>query len=343
MLNKKVIIFELFIFTLILSSCQKDIIKKTDAKTVFEVFWQTMDERYVFFNEKNLNWDSIYDTYYPKIDENTTEEELITYFKEIINYIKDGHVYIQLSPNRIIFYRYAGFYSFPEPFVENPYSYSDTTVVMEPIEISQYRNNILYLKIYNFFKPIDIDKFKQLITNSFKYKNGIIIDLRGNGGGLTVAYQKILALFIKGQKTVLYKKQKTGKEHNAFSDYIPIQIEGVNFFDSNIPVVVLTDKGTFSSGSVFSAAAKSFNNFYRMGECTGGGGGSPTYIKLPNNWILSYTYRKYYDIDKNNFEEGVMPDTIVEMTDYYRAVYELSGKDVVIHNAIRYLGYEVQY
>lgn len=331
---KKIIFIS--ILPLFINACQKEIIKKTDARTVFEVFWQTMDERYIFFKEKNLNWDSIYEVYYPKINENTSEEEIINYYKEIINYVHDGHVWIQFGEKRPALYHPYDLYSMPEPFEkQNKYYYSDTVITVNPLEISQFDDDIMYIEVPNFRKKIINGILMLTIKKYFNYNNGIIIDIRGNTGGNE--YLKLLSLFFNGSKTVLYKKLKTGKAVGQFSDFIPVKVKGNGFFSEKVPVVVLTNRGTYSGGSIFAAATISLSNFYIMGEPTSGGASKADFISLPGNSILSLSVRPYFDINKKCFEVGVQPDTIVEMTKEYEALYILSGQDIVKLNAIKYL------
>ena len=51
---------------LTVSSCREDIVLKNTPENVFLAFWNTMNERYVYFKEKKIDWDSIYTIYYPK-------------------------------------------------------------------------------------------------------------------------------------------------------------------------------------------------------------------------------------------------------------------------------------
>ena len=73
---------------------------KNDPKHNFQVFWNTFNEHYASFDIKNINWNEVYKKYEPKVNENTTDLELYTIFKEMIALLNDGHVKMEV-PEKI--------------------------------------------------------------------------------------------------------------------------------------------------------------------------------------------------------------------------------------------------
>ena len=71
-----------------------------DPKHNFQVFWDTFNEHYASFDIKNINWNEVYKQYEPKINENTTDLELYTIFREMITLLNDGHVKMEV-PKKI--------------------------------------------------------------------------------------------------------------------------------------------------------------------------------------------------------------------------------------------------
>jgi len=53
----------LFIGILLISSCSFEEEHCTDP---FEFFWREMDRKYVYFEEKGVDWDAVYATYKPR-------------------------------------------------------------------------------------------------------------------------------------------------------------------------------------------------------------------------------------------------------------------------------------
>ena len=73
---------------------------KSDPKHNFQVFWDTFNDHYASFDIKNINWNEVYEKYKPKINENSTDLELYTIFREMIGLLNDGHVKMEV-PEKI--------------------------------------------------------------------------------------------------------------------------------------------------------------------------------------------------------------------------------------------------
>jgi len=71
-----------------------------NPKHNFQVFWDTFNEHYASFDIKNINWNEVYKQYEHKIDENTTDIELYTIFRQMIALLNDGHVKMEV-PEKI--------------------------------------------------------------------------------------------------------------------------------------------------------------------------------------------------------------------------------------------------
>ncbi len=71
-----------------------------DPKHNFQVFWDTFNEHYASFDIKNINWNEVYKKYEPKVNENTTDLELYTIFKEMTGLLNDEHVKMEV-PEKI--------------------------------------------------------------------------------------------------------------------------------------------------------------------------------------------------------------------------------------------------
>jgi carboxyl-terminal processing protease len=58
----------------------------------FEKLWETFQNRYPFFDLRNVDWKKQYDTYRPKVTSLTTDDELFDIFCEMLDPLDDGHV-----------------------------------------------------------------------------------------------------------------------------------------------------------------------------------------------------------------------------------------------------------
>jgi hypothetical protein len=71
-----------------------------DPKDNFQVFWDTFNEHYASFEIKNIDWNEVNKKYEPQVNDNTTDLELYTIFREMITLLNDGHVKMEV-PEKI--------------------------------------------------------------------------------------------------------------------------------------------------------------------------------------------------------------------------------------------------
>ena len=126
-LKNTVFILGLFLIAIITNSCDDDnmvsIVEprrytNDDVKSyadLFKVFWSVMDQRYSSFYEQSrmdgMNWDTVYNEYYPKFSAlqtfgratddrgqiDTDRNKAIQYFKNIVNPIIDRHFFVKIN------------------------------------------------------------------------------------------------------------------------------------------------------------------------------------------------------------------------------------------------------
>jgi hypothetical protein len=264
-------------------------------------FWEEMDEKYVYFEEKNINWDSIRDIalQYNYLD--TTE--LISGFNAMIKPLKDRHVWVS-DGEESMGYSFRSFNN----IIFDLRHYSESNIfINEYIYISQLANDIVYIwpKSFRSYFP----DLKETL-NTYNYKNGIIIDVRNNSGGALSACLDLASNFIQGEHTVLYQKAKNGHGHNDFTDYTPIKVEGSNSFQG-IKTVVIADKPTYSAANLFVSVMKNITNSTIIGNITGGGAAISTHGILPNGWAYSISQQPLFDTNFRSLEPGVEPHYLI--------------------------------
>jgi hypothetical protein len=295
-------------FILVISGCTQ--IEVEENPLLF--FWEEMDKKYVFFEEKNINWDSIRDIALQYNHLDTTE--LVNGFNAMIKPLKDRHVWVyngkELMTHSVKSYNYVWFklshYSKSNVF-ENKYIY-----------ISQLANDIIYIYPKSFMTYFP--NLKKMLS-SYNFKNGIIIDVRGNFGGTQTAFLDFASNFIDGEQIVLYEKSKNGHGHNDFTDFTPIKVEGSNSFQ-DVKTVVIADKPSYSAAHLFVAVMKSSTNSIIVGDTTGGGGAYSVLGMLPNGWSYSISQQPKFDRNFHSLEPGVEPHYLIpfgeeDYSEYY--------------------------
>lgn len=167
---------------------------------------------------------------------------------------------------------------------------------------------IAHIEINQFGSHTDLEFNKQFQEMISKGSEGIILDLRFNGGGFLEAAVKVLSVFFEEKKNVVsVKTRDTLEERIAYP---------TSFSDEKIPVVVLQNKGSASASEILSAALQDYERAVVVGEQSFGKGTVQEVIDLPGGSSLRVTIAKWLTPNGNEInEKGVSPDIIVEKTE----------------------------
>lgn len=314
-----------------LPSCRNDIIKDDSPEEVFLTFWETLDRNYPFFREKGMDWDSVYTTCYPLARSAASDVELAEVFSAIIQRLQDRHVAISgfrkdtdvalriyprvradtLDIGRGGMDKKYGLVPRFDAVITHPFwFYEDTIKKQAFVAIESFLDRDF--EEYG-IKPADFISF----LNRLDYRNGLIIDLRNNGGGNAAIMMEIASSFFYGEKVMFYEINKVGNGHDDFGEAKPVKVTGKGDIPGSVPIVVLTGPCTYSAGNFFAFILTDLPNCTLVGERTGGGGGAIHDILLPNDWVLSYPYNKIFSSQGANMEYGVEPDIFVEQRNEY--------------------------
>ncbi len=181
-------------------------------------------------------------------------------------------------------------------------------LVREKIDIptvshKMLENDIGYLKI-NQFDGVTYEQyltaFKDLERNNMR---GLILDLRGNPGGVLDSVAKITDTLVP-EGIIMYTEDKQGDKQYIYSDRNCIKI----------PLVVLIDGGSASASEVLTGAVKDHGIATLVGTTTYGKGIVQKIFELPDKSAVKITISKYFSPNGVCIHEvGITPDYVVEM------------------------------
>jgi len=345
---KKLMILGL-VLILAFPSCLDDDSLEQDNTYIgnFEACWQTMDEHYCFFREKEVNWDAVYRAYKPYFRDSVhTSIEEFNLMAQMLSEVRDGHVNLY-SPFNTARY-WSWFEDYQQNFDENllmRYYLGTNYWMASGMIYGQFKeDSIAYLRYPSFSSTVgetNLDYVLALLRNS----KGLIVDVRDNGGGSLTNVPTLANRFCTEKHIYSYMCHKTGKGHSEFSDPEPLYLEPQSnriSWDASIqPVVVLTNRSCYSATNNFVAAMKSLDGtvtvdsvgvrrnkmIKTIGDRTGGGGGMPFETVLPNGWVLRFSACPIMDHNKQQTEEGIDPDFKVDMDSIH--MYEDHIDDII--------------
>ena len=170
---------------------------------------------------------------------------------------------------------------------------------------SSLDKNIGYIQINSFISSSTPNEFLEALENTHD-ADGLIIDLRGNTGGLLPNAVFISNLFIPKGKIVSI----VGR--NGYRYDVMAQDNNVNI---NKPIVLLVDGASASASEIFSGAMKDYKRAKIIGTKTYGKGMIQKIIPMPNETGLNLTIAKYLTPKGKNINKlGISPDIITPIT-----------------------------
>lgn len=321
-----------------LSGCIREEQFADDPEGNFEQLWTIIDEKYCFLDYKGIDWDTIHAQYRKRITPNMTNEGLFQVLGDMLNELRDGHVNLA-SAHNVSYYDqwYQGYdHNFRLDIVEDHYLGHASTDYRTAAGI-RYKildDNIGYMRYESFTDPIGNGNLDEILSY-LAVCNGLIIDVRDNGGGNVTNSTRIAARFTNEKVLTGYICYKTGKGHSDFSKPYAIYLEPSNSIRWQKEVVVLTNRRSFSATNDFVNQMSCLPNVVILGDQTGGGSGMPFTSELPNGWTVRFSASPHFDRNMKQIEEGipVTPGFEVPM----QKADEEKNKDTLIEAARNYL------
>jgi len=178
-------------------------------------------------------------------------------------------------------------------------------IKIKTVKSSIYKN-IGYIQIMTFIGNTTPSEFITAVEKTDKAE-GLIIDLRGNTGGLLPNAVFIANMFInKGTLVSIVGRNGYKQDINAQStDYV---IEK--------PMLVLVDGGSASASEILSGALKDYHRAKLIGTKTYGKGMVQRIIPMPNETGINLTTAIYLTPMGHNInKKGIEPDIKVELTE----------------------------
>lgn len=205
-------------------------------------------------------------------------------------------------------------------------SYGDTTqrefeIVREKVKfpnIPYYGmtgDGIAYISLMQFNPNAASDVQKAF--NELQAENemkGIILDLRGNGGGLLNEAVDIANIFVSKGQTIVTTKGK-------LSENVQVHRTRNNAIDQKIPLVILVNNSSASASEIVAGAIQDLDRGVVIGERTFGKGLVQHVTPLPYNSKMKITVAKYYipsgrciqsiDYFGKNGDSNKVPDSLI--------------------------------
>ena len=159
---------------------------------------------------------------------------------------------------------------------------------------------------------------------------GVILDLRGNGGGWVKSAQETIGRFLDDDVgPAMYEDSTPGR-----GDEIAIPILNGEAAPTDLPVIVLVDGSTASAAEIVAGSLRDYNRALIIGQPTVGKGSVQRIFDFSDGASLRVTVAEWFTPSKGRIQdEGVRPDVLLTATDGSAAL----GGDPYVSTAVSYL------
>lgn len=333
----KRIYYIIALLSVLFTSCHSVEEYENNPKGNFEALWTILDEHYCFFREKNIDWDEVHARYSRQISPKMTQRELFDVCSAMLEELQDGHVNLTSSFDVSYYTKWWSDYpqNYNERLIEEHY-FNFGLRQASSLKYGVLKENVGYIRYSSFSGAIGEGNLDAVLSYLATCQ-GLIIDVRDNGGGDLTNVDILVARFITERKLMGYLVHKKSPARDDFSEpyayYIDPAPKGRVMWGK--PVIVLTNRSTFSAANNFVSVMKSLPQVKIAGDVTGGGSGMPFTSELPIGWGIRFSSCSVLDGNGNITEFGVSPSAGLKVD--LDENLALQGIDTILEKAIETL------
>jgi len=189
--------------------------------------------------------------------------------------------------------------------VAHPFSVVRSELTTSDVSVDQLAEGVTLIDIRTFTRGVGREVRDAVAAEPATYSGGIILDLRGNPGGLLDEAVEVASAFLDGGPVVSYEQR----------DAPDRVLNAVGQGNTTTPVVVLVDGGTASAAEVVAAALQDRNRAVVVGSRTYGKGSVQEPSVLPDGSAIELTIGRYLTPTGRVIDgRGVEPDVLVDPT-----------------------------
>jgi carboxyl-terminal processing protease len=222
--------------------------------------------------------------------------------------------------------------------IPEPMEYAIVRDVIEIKAVPYYgvtKNKIGYVRL-NTFSEASAYELKDAISELLrKGIKGLILDLRGNPGGLLDQAIEVTSVFLDKDKLVVETKGKASSQNRKF-------FSSGKSLSTELPLVVLVNEGSASGSEIVAGAIQDWDRGVIVGDTTFGKGLVQSIMQMGEGAALKLTTAKYYipsgrciqkeELSKNlsrHTEENLPSDSTQQKSDETKREFFTQGGRVV--------------
>jgi carboxyl-terminal processing protease len=165
-----------------------------------------------------------------------------------------------------------------------------------------------YVRLTQFSEPTG-EALKEALKDLTEEQDlrALILDLRGNPGGLLTSAAEVAELFLPKGALIVFTKDRSGEAQLTYKS-------GGRTHYTDFPIAVLVNGGSASASEIVAGALQDHGRAILVGEKTFGKGSVQSILPLDDGSAVKLTTAKYYTPGERVIhEKGIEPDIAVEM------------------------------
>jgi len=185
-----------------------------------------------------------------------------------------------------------------------------------------------YIKLNSFTQTAAADVKTAFTELKSKGMKQLVLDLRGNGGGLLIEAVKIVNMFVKKDQTVVTTKGRVAEENRVYKTL-------ENPMDTEIPLTVLIDEGSASASEIVAGSLQDLDRAVIIGNTSYGKGLVQRTYDLKYGSKVKLTIAKYYTpsgrcVQRLEYYDKADGEKPKEIADSLLKVFKTAnGRDVI--------------
>ncbi len=332
---------------LLTGSCEKIAMHPrpgTDNLSIFEEYVGLVTTKFALSEVKGIDLEALADSIRPLITPDISEEELYDFMNIITMRMREGHTSLDAEAIGKVpaFGGYPWYEGYPisyssilaEKFYYGEEANPDVQVITPEDSYFEIKYGFLpqdpdigYIVITTFTMTVSDSQLEQMMAY-LKDAKGIIIEERSNFGGYIEFGARLVSYFTDREYVFAtnYIKNGPGPDDYAATE-MKITPSGSPYTFTR-PVMILHDRISFSTGSLFPVMMSPLEHVTTVGQTTGGGTGEIIEGYLANGWKYTLSTSNLVDGQGRPTDNGMEPDIPV--------VYnpEDTASDAIIERAI---------
>jgi C-terminal processing protease CtpA/Prc len=319
------------------------------------------DREYGSFIPRRVDWNLLYRTYRPKISETTSDDDLFDILTDLLEHLNDNHVKLQTrDPDRFFRSGILGNLNRDEKGGHIPIGYNIPDFSLDLIKqkylaksyqerlhgtklagyfggdfplyiYSWIRPDLGYLHVRNFDEEDRTAEIMDEVVAEFRRARGLVLDVRGNGGGWDPVAKAIADRFADERRLFMTTQTRSGPNHDDFDEPVLWYTEPKGPLQFTKPIVMLTHRWTISAGDCFVLAMRVLPHVINLGEFTSGAYSDEYWDTLPNGWQVCICNMLYLDPDGRCWE-GIGTPPNIRMVNSADDIAQ--GRDRVLERAL---------